>query len=103
MVSRFQDQRTSSIVKRTHRKMSLVGPRPDDPEIASHWPASERDVIFSMRPGITSQATVLYRNEEKLLKYQGFKDDYLTKVLPDKLGLTICMKETVLSSVTWMC
>lgn len=68
-------------------QMSLVGPRPEDPEIASHWPESVRDVILSVRPGITSPASVLYRNEEKLLKGEGFMDDYLNKVLPDKLRL----------------
>jgi len=68
-------------------QMSLVGPRPEDPEITSHWPDPVRDVILSIRPGITSPASVLYRNEEKLLKGEGFMDDYLTKVLPDKLRL----------------
>lgn len=68
-------------------QMSLVGPRPEDPEIASHWPTSVRDVILSVRPGITSPASVLYRNEEKLLKGESFMDDYFNKVLPDKLRL----------------
>jgi lipopolysaccharide/colanic/teichoic acid biosynthesis glycosyltransferase len=67
--------------------MSLVGPRPEDPEIASHWPASIREVILSVRPGITSPASVVYRDEEKLLSGGNFMDDYLNKVLPDKLRL----------------
>jgi lipopolysaccharide/colanic/teichoic acid biosynthesis glycosyltransferase len=67
--------------------MSLVGPRPEDPEIASHWTASIREVILSVRPGITSPASVIYRNEEKLLNGDNFMDDYLNEVLPDKLRL----------------
>ena len=47
--------------------MSLVGPRPEDPTIASQWEPAVRDLILSIRPGITSPASVLYRDEEKIL------------------------------------
>ena len=68
-------------------QMSLVGPRPEDPEIASHWPEDIRETILSIRPGITSPASVIYRSEEKMLSGEGFMEDYLNKVLPDKLRL----------------
>jgi lipopolysaccharide/colanic/teichoic acid biosynthesis glycosyltransferase len=48
-------------------EMSLVGPRPEDPTIVQNWPAPVRHEILSVRPGITSPASVLYRNEEALL------------------------------------
>jgi lipopolysaccharide/colanic/teichoic acid biosynthesis glycosyltransferase len=47
--------------------MSLVGPRPEDPEIAARWPAEVRAEILSVRPGITSPASLQYRHEELLL------------------------------------
>ena len=68
-------------------EMSIVGPRPEDPEIAKTWPAGVRDEILSVRPGITSPASIVYREEEKLLKSANAMDDYLQKVLPDKLRL----------------
>ena len=47
--------------------MSLVGPRPEDPEIAAQWPSHIRQEILSVRPGITSPASIQYRHEEHLL------------------------------------
>lgn len=68
-------------------EMSLVGPRPENMEIAASWPADAREEILSVRPGITSPASVIYRDEEKLLKGSGFLDEYLKTILPDKLRL----------------
>jgi hypothetical protein len=67
--------------------MSFVGPRPEDPEIAAEWPDEIRREILSMRPGITSPASVLYRNEESMLTSANVMDDYLLTILPDKLRL----------------
>jgi lipopolysaccharide/colanic/teichoic acid biosynthesis glycosyltransferase len=68
-------------------EMSLVGPRPEDPEIARTWPEAARREILSVRPGVTSPASVVYRDEEKLLKSATVMDDYLKIMLPDKLRL----------------
>ena len=67
--------------------MSLVGPRPEDPEIEKTWPLEIRDEILSVRPGITSPASVLYRDEESLLPKDGVMDVYFRDILPDKLRL----------------
>ena len=68
-------------------EMSLVGPRPEDPEIVKHWPDRLREELLSVRPGITSPATVVFRSEESLLQSANILDDYLQTVLPDKLRL----------------
>ena len=67
--------------------MSIVGPRPEDYHIALTWSADVREEILSVRPGITSPASVIYHNEEEMLQGDGFMDDYLVKILPDKLRL----------------
>ena len=67
--------------------MSMVGPRPEDPEIAKTWPLEVRNEILSIRPGITSPASVLYRDEESLLPADGVMDAYFRDILPDKLRL----------------
>jgi lipopolysaccharide/colanic/teichoic acid biosynthesis glycosyltransferase len=46
--------------------MSLVGPRPDVPEVVRNY-SPEMRRIFRIRPGITSVATVHLRDEEKIL------------------------------------
>jgi len=68
-------------------EMSLVGPRPEVPEIVEGWPVEVRDEILSMRPGITSPASVLYRDEQEMLGSANVMDEYLRSILPDKLRL----------------
>lgn len=68
-------------------QMSLVGPRPEDPEFAKRWPAKLRSEILSIRPGITSPASISYRDEEKLLSGDAAIDNYLNNIVPDKLRL----------------
>ena len=68
-------------------EMSLVGPRPEDPEIAMTWPEDARREILFMRPGITSPASVAYHDEEGRLKAVSVMDDYMENILPDKLRL----------------
>lgn len=68
-------------------EMSMVGPRPEDPEIASRWPVQARREILSLRPGITSPASIAYHDEEKLLSRGNLMGDYLEKIAPDKMRL----------------
>lgn len=68
-------------------EMSLVGPRPEVPDIAITWPESLQREILSVRPGITSPASILYRDEEKRLNADRVVDDYMENILPDKLRL----------------
>lgn len=68
-------------------EMSLVGPRPEDFEIAKRWPSDAREEILSIRPGITSPASVLYRGEESLLSAEDVMTTYMQSILPDKLRL----------------
>ena len=46
--------------------MSVVGPRPEDPRYAD-WYAEDLRAIFDVRPGITSPASLTFRDEEKRL------------------------------------
>ena len=67
--------------------MSLVGPRPEDPKVASDWDAEIRKEILSVRPGITSPASVLYHDEESLLSGSDLMGMYFNSILPDKQRL----------------
>jgi len=68
-------------------EMSLVGPRPEDVKIALTWPADAAKEILSIRPGITSPASILYHDEERLLRSTNPMEDYIKDILPDKLRL----------------
>lgn len=68
--------------------MSLVGPRPADPEIVASWGEEARKEILSIRPGITSPASVVFRNEEKLLNSKlDVMSTYFNSIMPDKKRL----------------
>lgn len=68
-------------------EMSLVGPRPEDLGLAAAWPSDARTEVLSVRPGITSPASVLYRNEEELLSSKTLMATYLGDIMPSKLRL----------------
>ena len=67
--------------------MSLVGPRPEDPDIVATWQEASRREILSVRPGITSPASVIYRHEEKLLSSNDVMVTYIKSILPSKMRL----------------
>ncbi|OGO34540.1 MAG: hypothetical protein A2W35_05960 [Chloroflexi bacterium RBG_16_57_11] len=68
-------------------EMSLVGPRPEDPSIAMTWPRNIWEEVLSVRPGITSPASIQYHNEEALLTYSGVLQKYIQDLGPDKMRL----------------
>jgi len=68
-------------------EMSLVGPRPEDVKIAETWDVDSADEILSVRPGITSPASVLYHDEEKILIGTDLMSDYFKNILPNKIRL----------------
>lgn len=68
-------------------EMSLVGPRPEVPryvELFKH----DYEEILTIRPGITDLASLKYRDEAALLgNADNPEQEYLTRVLPDKISL----------------
>lgn len=70
-------------------EMSLVGPRPEDVDIAMDLPEEIRRELLSVRPGITSPATIIARNEEEQLNPDNLMHDYFFQVLPSKLRLDL--------------
>ena len=67
--------------------MSFVGPRPEDAQLAEAMPPEVRQEILSVRPGITSPASVLFRDEEKLFTSGKLMDLYMGSIMPSKLRL----------------
>lgn len=68
-------------------EMSLVGPRPEDPSISKTWPTKIACEILSVRPGITSPASIVYRDEESMLHVEDIMRKYLHELSPDKMRL----------------
>ena len=68
--------------------MSLVGPRPEDPRYVE-WYTPEQRRLLSVRPGLTSAASLQYREEEQLLPGKDWEQRYRDKVLPAKLAIDL--------------
>ena len=68
--------------------MSLVGPRPEDPGLVDTYSADQRRVL-TVKPGMTSPATLLHRYEEDLLTGEDAEEIYRRDVLPAKLRIEL--------------
>lgn len=67
-------------------RMSIVGPRPEDPEfVALHPDSYER--ILSVRPGITGLSQLAFAEEHSILDQSNLVSDYVDRILPQKVGL----------------
>jgi lipopolysaccharide/colanic/teichoic acid biosynthesis glycosyltransferase len=70
--------------------MSLVGPRPQVPRYVDRFPDAMRDIILSVRPGITGPAAVKFRHEEEILQARPDREEYYIDVLmPIKCELDV--------------
>lgn len=70
--------------------MSLVGPRPEVPKYVDMWPADRRQVILSVRPGITDPASIALRNEaEELTAAEDPERHYIESLLPRKTAMYV--------------
>jgi lipopolysaccharide/colanic/teichoic acid biosynthesis glycosyltransferase len=69
-------------------EMSFVGPRPESPNYVAHYTTDQRRVL-SVRPGITSEASVKYRNEEAMLTGENWEDHYIKVIMPAKLAIDL--------------
>jgi len=68
--------------------MSLVGPRPEVPKYIDYYSDDEKHDVLSVKPGITDNASIEFRNENELLASS--KDPeaaYINEVLPKKIAL----------------
>lgn len=69
--------------------MSLVGPRPEVRKYVDMY-TPEQLKVLDVRPGITSLASIRYRNENDILAASSDPDHaYIEQVMPDKLAIDL--------------
>jgi len=67
--------------------MSLVGPRPEVPKYVSAYDEKDKRIVYTVRPGITDEASIAFRNESELLVKENDIDEfYVKKIIPIKLA-----------------
>lgn len=66
-------------------EMSFVGTRPEVPRYVEHY-TEEMYATLLLPAGVTSEASIEYKDEERLLAEAANADEvYITKVLPEKM------------------
>ncbi|MEZ8389257.1 sugar transferase [Vibrio splendidus] len=76
-------------------KMSLVGPRPEVQEFIDEYPSDVRQIVLSVRPGITDKASIEMVDENEILgKYDDPRKAYIEHVLPIKQKFYVDYVET---------
>jgi len=89
-VKRFNLDELPQFINVLKGEMSIVGPRPEVPEVINLLPANERNVLLSVRPGITDWATLWIRDEaERLEGSPEPHQKYLKEIWPTKRKLAL--------------
>ena len=75
--------------------MSLVGPRPEVPKYVAHYPDEVKDIVLSVRPGITDWASIRMIDENEILGRAADPERaYIEQILPEKLGYYVRYAQT---------
>jgi lipopolysaccharide/colanic/teichoic acid biosynthesis glycosyltransferase len=68
--------------------MQLVGPRPEVECYVQRY-REQFAVLLKDPPGITDPASLMYRREEELFHAGAIEEQYISRILPDKLRLSL--------------
>lgn len=84
-------------------EMSIVGPRPEDPRYVERYTAEQRRIL-AWRPGITSPASVTFRDEETILAAAVDLEATYRAVMAEKIGIDLEYFEraTLVGDLAWM-
>jgi lipopolysaccharide/colanic/teichoic acid biosynthesis glycosyltransferase len=88
MLRRTKLDELPQLINVVRGEMSLVGPRPEDPRYVPLYTPEQRRVL-SVRPGMTSPASLHFHREEELLQGGDWERVYLDEVLPAKLQIEL--------------
>jgi lipopolysaccharide/colanic/teichoic acid biosynthesis glycosyltransferase len=75
--------------------MSIIGPRPEDPQIVDKYYLSHHRQTLSILPGLASPGSIYnYTHGEHLLEGEDAERSYAERLLPIKLALdTVYLRE----------
>lgn len=68
-------------------EMSIVGPRPEDPEFVEREPGAFYDEILTVKPGIIGLSQIAFAEENRILDVENPLDLYIERVFPQKIAL----------------
>jgi len=69
--------------------MSMVGPRPEVRKYVNLYSEEQKEVLL-VKPGITDEASIVYRNENDILSQcENPEETYVKTIMPHKIVLTM--------------
>jgi lipopolysaccharide/colanic/teichoic acid biosynthesis glycosyltransferase len=75
--------------------MSLVGPRPEVPEYVKYYKNEIKEIVLSVRPGITDWASIKMIDENEILaRASDPQQAYIQQILPEKLAYAVRYVQT---------
>jgi lipopolysaccharide/colanic/teichoic acid biosynthesis glycosyltransferase len=100
LLRRFKLDELPQLLNVLRGDMSFVGPRPEDPRYVAVYSEEHLDIL-NHRPGITSPASLQYKDEAALLPAEETDRVYVEDILPRKLDLDLqyLQQRTVLSDL----
>ncbi|MES0872502.1 sugar transferase [Sinimarinibacterium thermocellulolyticum] len=89
VLRRFKLDELPQLINVLVGEMSLVGPRPEVPRYVALYPTHLKEIVLSVRPGITDLASLSFRHESEILaRSKDPEREYVEVVLPQKLALS---------------
>ncbi len=88
LLRRYRLDELPQLVNVLRGEMSLVGPRPEDPQFID-WSNPVHRRVFTAKPGITGLAQLDFHDEAVRLTGQDMTEQYRREILPAKLQLDI--------------
>ncbi len=87
-LKKFQLDELPQLINVFKGEMSFVGPRPEVPIYVNMMSEKEKNIILSLRPGMTDLASLWNFHEGKILKGSSDPEKtYMEKIRPEKLRL----------------
>jgi lipopolysaccharide/colanic/teichoic acid biosynthesis glycosyltransferase len=87
LLRRWKIDELPQLINVLRGEMSLVGPRPEVPKYANLFHDDYAEIL-AVRPGLTDEASLKYRNEAAQLSAAADPEaEYVSRILPDKIAL----------------
>lgn len=88
-IRKFKLDELPQLINVLRGDMSFVGPRPEVHRYVDMYTPEQMHVL-DVRPGITDEASIKYRNENEILAQQADPEQYYVDVImPDKLAINL--------------
>jgi lipopolysaccharide/colanic/teichoic acid biosynthesis glycosyltransferase len=88
LLRRYKLDEFPQLINVVRGEMSLVGPRPEDPRYVARYDHNQRKIL-SVLPGITSPASLSFKDEASSLLGPDWEKKYVAEIFPKKIAMDL--------------